>query len=208
MQAAQALIAESGYTAMTMRQLASRMGILPGSLYHHISCKQDLLLSVLLDVVEQRVNAWNSFDGSRSLATYVRFLLKRQCSHPAEELLLRHEIRHLDAAHRKWFDEAFGKLTLPLKQIIQRGRSAGDFQAVDVQCSSAAILAAVDAAGGMRARLCTVDDGWIERQVMAMCRALLGGPGQPCNTFDKRGIHGQDCTGCPTASGGQTSVKH
>ncbi|MFF7061578.1 TetR family transcriptional regulator [Pseudomonas sp. NPDC008258] len=40
-QAATELMVEIGYTAMTMRKLALRVGILPGSLYHHVDCKQD-----------------------------------------------------------------------------------------------------------------------------------------------------------------------
>ncbi|MND99275.1 HTH-type transcriptional repressor KstR2 [compost metagenome] len=178
-QATQELIAESGYTAMTMRQLASRVGLLPGSLYHHISCKQDLLLSVLLDVVDQRVTAWDKLEGGRSLITYVRFLLGRQCSHPVEELLLRHEIRYLDDPHRIWFDKAFCKLTQPLKAIIQQGQNTGKFRVEDVQCASEAILAAVDAADRMRTRLSNVDEAWIECQVMQMCQALLITPRQP-----------------------------
>ncbi|MNM37285.1 HTH-type transcriptional repressor KstR2 [compost metagenome] len=179
MQAAQELIAESGYTAMTMRQLAARVGLLPGSLYHHISCKQDLLLSVLLDVVDQRVSAWEKLEGSRNLTTYVRFLLGRQCSHPAEELLLRHETRYLDDPHRSWFDKAFCKLTQPLKLIIQQGQKAGKFRVLDVQCASEAILAVIEAADRMRTRLSNVDEAWIENQVMQMCQALLAEPGQP-----------------------------
>ena len=46
------LIFEHGYEAMSLRQLAAEVGIQPGSLYNHISTKQDLLF----DLVQDHIN--------------------------------------------------------------------------------------------------------------------------------------------------------
>lgn len=89
---------EIGYTAMTMRKLAQRVGILPGSLYHHVDCKQDLLLNVVLDIVEKRLQAWHASVCPRDLKGYVCFSLERQVTVPQEDLILRHEVRHLETA--------------------------------------------------------------------------------------------------------------
>ncbi len=43
------LLAQAGYGGMSIRQLESRAGVLPGSLYQHVADKQDLLFCVLLD---------------------------------------------------------------------------------------------------------------------------------------------------------------
>src|SRR5271154_6195923 len=46
------LIAEHGYEAMNLRQLATRVGIKGGSLYNHIGSKQELLFGLLVEVME------------------------------------------------------------------------------------------------------------------------------------------------------------
>ena len=43
------LIFEHGYAAMSLRQLAAEVGIQSGSLYNHISTKQELLFTLVRD---------------------------------------------------------------------------------------------------------------------------------------------------------------
>src|SRR5258708_21860839 len=43
------LIFEHGYAAMSLRQLAAEVGIQSGSLYNHISTKQELLFELVRD---------------------------------------------------------------------------------------------------------------------------------------------------------------
>lgn len=88
LEAARELMAEHGYGAMSMRQLAARVGLQPGSLYHYVASKQDLLLDVLLSILAQRLEAWQRGPYTRDLQGYLGFLLTRQRSHPCEELLL------------------------------------------------------------------------------------------------------------------------
>ena len=44
--AAASLFAEKGYVATSMRDIAQRCGMLPGSLYYHFAAKEDLLVAV------------------------------------------------------------------------------------------------------------------------------------------------------------------
>lgn len=44
--AAAGLFAEKGYVATSMRDIAQRCGMLPGSLYYHFAAKEDLLVAV------------------------------------------------------------------------------------------------------------------------------------------------------------------
>lgn len=165
LQAARQLMAEHGYAAMTMRQLAGRVGLLPGSLYHHVACKQDLLLTVLLDIVERRVEAWEKGSHTRDLAGFVGFLLQRQCSHPDEEVLLRHEARFLEAAQRNWLDKALARLDQPLVRIIE-----GSWLTPDGRKVCAAILAVIDAAGSLRVQ--GHDEAWVNAQALKICHML------------------------------------
>src|SRR6201993_4064444 len=47
------LIFEHGYEAMSLRQLAAEVGIQVGSLYNHISTKQDLLFDLVQDHINE-----------------------------------------------------------------------------------------------------------------------------------------------------------
>lgn len=51
--AASVLFKEKGYSAVTMRDLASAMGIKAASLYNHIQSKQEILSSIIIDLAEQ-----------------------------------------------------------------------------------------------------------------------------------------------------------
>ncbi|WP_353780126.1 TetR family transcriptional regulator [Winogradskyella sp. 3972H.M.0a.05] len=47
------LFKEKGYSAVTMRDLASEMGIKAASLYNHISSKQDILKEIIISIAEE-----------------------------------------------------------------------------------------------------------------------------------------------------------
>ncbi len=170
---AQGLMAEVGYGAMSMRQLAARAGLQPGSLYHHVASKQDLLLDVLLNILAQRLKAWRRGPYTRDLRGYLRFLLARQVSHPCEALLLRHESRHEEAGQRAWLEQALSRSHAPLCQLIEQGQQQGHFNVLDSAGTAEAILALVDTAEGMRHRPVPVDEARIEAWVMQMSLALL-----------------------------------
>lgn len=47
------LFNEKGYSAVTMRDLATEMGIKAASLYNHIDSKQDILKAIIIDLAEK-----------------------------------------------------------------------------------------------------------------------------------------------------------
>ena len=50
------LFKEKGYSAVTMRDLASEMGIKAASLYNHINSKQDILNLIIISIAEEFTN--------------------------------------------------------------------------------------------------------------------------------------------------------
>ncbi|MEE1925968.1 TetR/AcrR family transcriptional regulator [Pseudomonas sp. 148P] len=122
--AARDLLAEVGYGAMSMRQLASRAGLLPGSLYHHVAGKQELLLYVLLDLHQQRDAAWKARSRATSkagkLRAFIAFVLDRQAANPAESLILEHEVRHLPGEQRQWLERHAPGLGGQLQRLLER----------------------------------------------------------------------------------------
>ncbi len=60
------LFKEKGYSAVTMRDLASAMGIKAASLYNHISSKQEILQNLILSIAEQFTNGMVSILGKQT----------------------------------------------------------------------------------------------------------------------------------------------
>ncbi|WP_452221396.1 TetR/AcrR family transcriptional regulator [Lacinutrix salivirga] len=53
------LFKEKGYSAVTMRDLATAMGIKAASLYNHISSKQEILKIIIISIAEDFTNGMN-----------------------------------------------------------------------------------------------------------------------------------------------------
>lgn len=58
------LFKEKGYTAVTMRDLAAKMGIKAASLYNHINSKQDILDAVIISLAEAFTNGMQGIKSS------------------------------------------------------------------------------------------------------------------------------------------------
>ena len=54
------LFKEKGYNAISMRDIAEAMGIKAASLYNHISGKQEILSTIILEVAKEFTNGMNS----------------------------------------------------------------------------------------------------------------------------------------------------
>lgn len=166
------LMAEVGYAAMSMRQLAARAGLQPGSIYHHVASKQDLLLDVLLYVLAARLEAWSCSTYPRNLQGYLRFMLARQRSHPCEHLLLRHEMRHITRKQLSWVHAAQYRLSDPLEKYVALEQLGQD----DITGVCEAVLALLDSADNLRRREMPMTEAAIEQWVLRMSRLLVA----PC----------------------------
>lgn len=58
------LFKEKGYSAVTMRDLATAMGIKAASLYNHINSKQDILKSIIISLAEEFTQGMNVIKNS------------------------------------------------------------------------------------------------------------------------------------------------
>ncbi|WGD33675.1 TetR/AcrR family transcriptional regulator [Olleya sp. YS] len=60
------LFKDKGYSAVTMRDLASQMGIKAASLYNHINSKQDLLKTIVITIAEEFTNGMDNIVASNT----------------------------------------------------------------------------------------------------------------------------------------------
>ncbi|MHA7058738.1 TetR/AcrR family transcriptional regulator [Aquimarina sp. M1] len=62
--AAAILFKEKGYSAVTMRDLATTMGIKAASLYNHIQSKQEILSTIIIELAEEFTSGMNEIVNS------------------------------------------------------------------------------------------------------------------------------------------------
>ncbi|HEY3230322.1 MAG TPA: TetR/AcrR family transcriptional regulator, partial [Roseiflexaceae bacterium] len=133
---AERLFSARGYHATTIREIARELQLEGGSLYSHISGKQELLYQIVLRGSTQFLHAAQTTlaEGGPARDQLLRFM-RRHLAIVAESapraVVHFHEWRHLDtecqAEIRMRRDEYEGML----RQIIYAGVTSGEFAAAD-----------------------------------------------------------------------------
>lgn len=105
-EAAADLFYERGYEATSLREVAARAGLQVGSLYNHISGKEELLVAIMADILEDLLEAQeNALDGKTDtldrlhafISTHIRFHAER-----ARDVFIGNsELRSLSKANRR-----------------------------------------------------------------------------------------------------------
>ena len=144
-EAAVSLIARHGYDAVSMRQLASHVGVQAAALYRYFPTKEELLFSLMTAHMEALIASWQAarpaagdpvgrlsafvgnhiaFHVARRHSTHVSNMELRSLSHDRLSAVLR-----LRAAYEK-----------ELRQILRDGAEAGEFVVEDVTLTAMAII--------------------------------------------------------------------
>jgi AcrR family transcriptional regulator len=120
--AALRLFAERGYFATSMRDIAAAVGTNPGSLYHHIRSKDELLCSLLVSSVNERLAALTEAttsidDPVARFRVGVDTIIRHRATRQSEILVGQSELRALHARKRReviavrdQYEEAIGRL--------------------------------------------------------------------------------------------------
>jgi AcrR family transcriptional regulator len=140
------LIFEHGYEAMSLRQLASEVGIQAGSLYNHISTKQELLFDLVQDhineLLRQLDRALEGKDGPvDKLRAFVAFHVLYHMTKKREVFIANSELRSLEAKNYDAIVALRGAYEQRLAEILKDGVSEGVFEVSDIQVATFAILA-------------------------------------------------------------------
>ncbi|MCC8944657.1 MULTISPECIES: TetR/AcrR family transcriptional regulator [Bradyrhizobium] len=140
------LIFEHGYEAMSLRQLAAEVGIQAGSLYNHISTKQDLLFDLVQDHINDLLRELDlalegKADPGEKLRAFVAFHVTYHMTRKREVFIANSELRSLDAKNYDAVVALRGAYEQRLAQILTDGVADGAFEVVDIQVATFAILA-------------------------------------------------------------------
>ena len=145
LEAAAQIFSQKGYNATSMSDIASAVNLQKASLYHHISSKQEILLSLLdeaLDLLTGRMNEvlFQPLPADRKLKIAMEIYLETLAEQRdlAAILLLEHrslnpELRVQHLPRRDRFEGLW-------KNLIQMGVDEGRFVCKDVPLTTRAIL--------------------------------------------------------------------
>lgn len=149
-QAAATLIARHGYEAMSVRMLASQVGVQPAALYRYFPTKQDLLFLLMREHMETLLESWQASDplGQPSPASsaphrlsafvghHIRFHVERRHSTQVNNL----ELRSLTRDHLSHVLKLRSAYEKQLRQILRDGHDRGDFTIDDIALTATAII--------------------------------------------------------------------
>ncbi|WP_421863211.1 TetR family transcriptional regulator [Parvibaculum sp.] len=160
------LVHEHGFEAMSLRRLAARVGLQPGSLYNHIETKQDLLFDLihnhmvtLLASIDQELEG--IADPLERLQAFIAFHLTYHIERKREVFIGSSELRSLEPKNRRKIVALRKTYEDRLYKILEQGTVNKLFKIEDIRVSTYAILA-------MLTGICTWYDakGRIDRKTL------------------------------------------
>jgi AcrR family transcriptional regulator len=167
------LIYKRGYEAMSLRDLAAKVGLQPGSLYNHIATKQALLFDLvhnhmvtLLESIDAALAGID--DPTEALTAFTAFHLTYHIERKREVFIGSAELRSLTPKNRKKIVDLRRAYEDRLCAILERGVRKRRFRLGDIRVSAYAILA-------MLTGICTWYDprGRIDREELIAVHTRL-----------------------------------
>ena len=139
------LFAQYGFAAVSMRQIADRVGVQPGAIYQHHRNKQQLLVAVLdthMDglLTASAENQRGDCTSVQALERFARFHIQYHITRPDEVFVSYMELRSLEQEGYALIEGKRRKYERALKTILESGVSDGTFQLDDPHVSAMAIL--------------------------------------------------------------------
>lgn len=142
------LIYEHGYEAMSLRQLASEVGIQVGSLYNHITTKEDLLYDLIKVHMD---DLFQQFDDIRAsvhdqgplerMRAFIAFHVTYHILRKREVFIGVSELRSLAPNHYEEIVALRRQYERHLIDILRQGEEMGLFQCGDIRVAAYGILA-------------------------------------------------------------------
>ncbi|MCZ0962300.1 TetR/AcrR family transcriptional regulator [Paracoccus benzoatiresistens] len=140
---ARRLFARQGYAAVSMRQIASAVGVQAGALYAYTPDKQALLLDLLESHMQELLAAWSDVPGDplARLERFVRFHIDTSLDHPDAVFLSYMELRSLTPANFARIATLRSRYEAGLEAILRDGVAAGLMRIDDLKLATMALIA-------------------------------------------------------------------
>lgn len=132
-----------------MRDIADALGILSGSLYAHISSKEDLLFAIADEAAAQFVAELTPLlDAPGTAAERLRLAMRKHLRVIADHLstasVFFHEWRSLDTDRREQIKEKRKQVEAVFRQLIEEGIASGEFGPIDAKFAALLVLSTLN----------------------------------------------------------------
>jgi AcrR family transcriptional regulator len=143
-EAALKLIAQHGYAAVSMRQIAAEVGVQAGALYNYTVDKQSLLFDIVLDHMEDLSASLKEVDLSgapwSALEAFIRFHIVFHVPRVEQVFISYMELRNLDPDNFAVIEGRRRDYEQVLAGILMAGKESGDFTITDPRITSIALI--------------------------------------------------------------------
>lgn len=140
------LFYEHGYEATSLRQIARQARLQVGSLYNHISGKEDLLVEIMVTIMNdllacQRTALAGVDDPIEQLRVFVKTHIRFHAEHARDVFIGNAELRSLSKANRKTVVALRDEYEKVLFGLVDELSRAGRIDVLDSRMQTFAILA-------------------------------------------------------------------
>jgi len=144
-EAAVDLIARHGYEAVSMRQLAARVGVQAAALYRYFPTKEDLLFTLMREHMEALLGAWSearpaTTDATTRLAAFVANHIAFHIERRSQTHISNMELRSLSPERLTFILRLRTSYEKELRAILREGTEAGVFDLDDIGLTAMAVI--------------------------------------------------------------------
>lgn len=145
-EAALRLFARHGYAAVSMRQIATQVGVQPGALYNHFPTKQHILRDLMLEHMRDLHEAWSAWTKRHAgiadpLESFVSFHIGYHLERADEVFVSYMELRNLEPENFREIEATRQEYEAILTGILKEGAAGGRYQVTDPRVATRAIIA-------------------------------------------------------------------
>lgn len=143
--AALRLFANHGYAAVSMRQIATEVGVQAGALYNYTPDKQSLLFDLMRghmdDLLAERRDMDHGATPMARLENFARFHIRFHNERPDEVFIAYMELRNLSPENFATIEGLRRQYEDQLEQILRDGVLGGAFSVADPKVATLAVIA-------------------------------------------------------------------
>lgn len=143
--AALKLFARHGFASVTMRQIASEVGVQAGALYLYTPDKQTLLFDLLHEHMQEVLNGWAAEDQTGApverLETFTRFHIRFHLERRDAVFISYMELRSLSPENFAKLETLRRRYEDALEEILVDGQKLNHFEVADTKLTTLAIIA-------------------------------------------------------------------
>ena len=143
-QSAERLFAQHGYAAVSMRQLASSVGVQVGTIYNYTKDKQALLFTIMSEHMSELLLAWSGVgrlnDPTEQLSQFLNFHLDYHLARRDAVFIAYMELRNLNDANFAKIEALRRQYEDALEAILVSGKNNQVFDIADTRITTLAII--------------------------------------------------------------------